>query len=123
MTRAMLLAGVLLLAAPSLASAQFASCDRYESPVDRARCREATGKYYPPHVQPPATPQQRQQLLNQRTLHEDALVMSGRTQRALLQCLRGSDDTKRLDCYDNAMGSWRQDMVDAGLIPQSRPAK
>ena len=109
--------------APAPAAAQFFSCDRYESPADRARCREATGQHYPPQGQPPAAPQRGQGQPDQRRSHEDAVVMSGRTQRALLPCLRGSDDAKRLECYDRAMESWRQDMVEAGLIPRAGPAR
>ena len=43
---------------------------------------------------------ERQGLLAQRKLHEDAIVMSVATQRALLQCLHGSSDASRLVCYE-----------------------
>ena len=137
--RAGLFAAAALLAGLSFAFAQFPSCDRYENPIDRGRCREATGEYYPgralpappqpsppqPRPLPPLRPEaeRKQELLNQRKLHWDAMVMSVRTQRGLLECLRGSDDAKRLKCYDDAIGSWHQDFVDAGLIPAEKEAR
>jgi len=147
MTRLSLLPTViafgLLLALPTPAAAQFPTCDSLESDSDRLSCSKVEDRYRQPSVQappqaepqaePPAdcdslSPDDRtmclryrgvvQGLLGQSKVRDDALMMSVPIQRALLECLRGRVNARRLACYDRAMGMWRQDMVDAGLIPQ-----
>ena len=131
---------------PTAASAQFFSCAQIEDITQRMNCnrwqdQQLRQQYPAPPPSPRAqtrtpTPRgcdslalaadravclrhrsKRQGLLDQRKLHEDAMVMSVPTQRALLQCLHGSSDASRLVCYDRAMGLWGQDLKDAGLIP------
>ncbi len=143
MTRLSLLPTVvalgLLLALPTPAAAQSPTCDSLESGSDRLSCNKVEDRYRqpsvqaPPQAEPPAdcdglSPDDRtmclryrsvvQGLLGQSKVHDDALMMSVPIQRALLECLRGRVNARRLACYDRAMGMWRQDMVDAGLIPQ-----
>jgi len=147
MTRLSLLPTVialgLLLALPTPAAAQSPTCDSLGSGSDRLSCNKVEDRYRqpsvqaPPQAEPPAelpadcnslSPDDRtmclryrgvvQGLLGQSKVHDDAPMMSAPVQRALLECLRGRANARRLACYDRAMGMWRQEMVDAGLIPQ-----
>ncbi len=129
----------LLLALPTPAAAQFPTCDSLGSSSDRLSCSRVEERYRqptvqaPPQAEPPAdcdtlSPDDRTMCLRYRGVlqgllgrgkdHDDALVMSVPVQRALLECLRSRVNARRLACYDRTMSLWRQDMVNAGLMPQ-----